>query len=69
MVLTRIISEMMIDNRMPQIIGENLKTATPPRKYYIYKGGRREIAGFDTTWVNRKCGSAGGLLNVETELF
>lgn len=47
--------EMMIDNRMPQIIDENAETTAPPRQYYIYKGERREIAEFDTTWVNRNC--------------
>lgn len=47
--------EMMIDNRMPQIIDENLETTALPRKYYIYKGERREIAEFDTVWVNQNC--------------
>lgn len=47
--------EIMIDNRMPQIIDENATTTIPPRQYYIYKGERREIAEFDTTWVNRNC--------------
>ncbi len=46
--------EMMIDNRMPQIIDENSKNI-PPRQYYIYKGKRYEIADFDTVWVNRNC--------------
>ena len=47
--------EMLIDNRMPQIIDENSEVNVPPRQYYIYKGERREIAEFDTTWVNRNC--------------
>lgn len=47
--------EMMIDNRMPQIINDDSEISVTPRKYYIYKGERREIAEFDTTWVNRNC--------------
>lgn len=47
--------EMMIDNRMPQIIDENSKSTSLPSKYYIYKGQRREIAEFDTAWVNKNC--------------
>lgn len=47
--------EMMIENRMPQIIDENSEMTAVPRKYYIYKGERREIAEFDTAWVNRNC--------------
>lgn len=47
--------EMMIDNRMPRIIDENSKSPALPSKYYIYKGERREIAEFDTAWVNKNC--------------
>lgn len=47
--------EVMIENRMPQIIDEDAKTPALPNKYYIYKGERREIAEFDTAWVNRHC--------------
>ncbi len=47
--------EVMIDNRMPQIIDENSELNVPPGKYYIYKGERHEIAEFDTAWINRNC--------------
>ncbi len=47
--------EVMIENRMPQIIDENVETPPLPNRYYIYKGERREIAEFDTAWVNRNC--------------
>ena len=47
--------EMMIDNRMPRIIDENAETTALPSQYYIYKGERREMAEFDTAWVNRNC--------------
>lgn len=47
--------EMMIDNRMPQIIDENSKSPALSSKYYIYKGERREIAEFDTAWVKKNC--------------
>ncbi|MDO5524261.1 MAG: hypothetical protein Q4G48_09495 [Bacteroidia bacterium] len=45
----------MIDNRMPRIIDENTEADALPGQYYIYKGERREIAEFDTAWVNRNC--------------
>lgn len=47
--------ELMIDNRMPLIVDDEAKKPAVPRKYYIYKGERREIAEFDTVWVKKNC--------------
>lgn len=47
--------EMLIDNRMPVIIDDSSDAPALPNQYYIYKGERREIAEFDTAWVNRNC--------------
>ncbi|MDD3788357.1 MAG: hypothetical protein PHO94_06645 [Petrimonas sp.] len=47
--------EVMIINKMPQIIDDNAKNPPPPSRYYIYKGVRREIAEFDSVWVSRNC--------------
>ena len=45
--------DMLIENRMPQIIDKNRKPT--PISYYIYKGRRYEISEFDEEWVKRNC--------------
>ena len=37
---------------MPKVIDGNSQT---PNEYYIYKGERREIKEFDTTWIEKNC--------------
>lgn len=39
-----------IINKMPSV-GNSSK----PNQYYIYKGERREINEFDSTWVSNNC--------------
>lgn len=43
-----------IQNRMPTVVPEG-EEATTPSEYYILDGGRREIAEFDTAWVEANC--------------
>ena len=44
--------EEKIINKMPKVIAGNSET---PNEYYIYKGERREIKEFDTTWIEKNC--------------
>lgn len=40
-----------------ELIIDGMPTAvkTHPNEYYIYKGIRREVIEFDTTWVKKNC--------------
>ena len=44
--------EEKIINKMPKVIDGKSQT---PNEYYIYKGERREIKEFDTTWIEKNC--------------
>ena len=44
--------EEKIINKMPKVIDGKSQT---PNEYYIYKGQRREIKEFDTTWIEKNC--------------
>ncbi|WP_136668766.1 hypothetical protein [Flavobacterium sp. H122] len=39
-----------IVNKMP-----SAGNSSTPKEYYIYKGERREISEFDSTWVSKNC--------------
>ena len=42
--------EELISNQMPSLGKSNKAT-----QYYIYKGERKEVKDFDSTWVNKHC--------------
>lgn len=46
--------EKYFEDRMPQIIDPKKPNKTP-RAYFIYKGQRRELSEFDTSWVWKNC--------------